>query len=510
MEHEDATLAERVGQTIAGRWTLRRLVGAGGMAAVYSADSTAGQLAAVKVLHPEMCMRREIRERFLREAAVMARIAHPGMVTIYEQGQSGDLTYLVMELLTGETAADRVRRLGRLVPTEVLVILDEVLDVLTLTHELGVVHRDLKPENLFLTQAGAVKVLDFGLARLLDAGPATFRTRTGAALGTLPYMAPEQALGLRDEVDARSDLFSLGATAFRLLTGRRIHNAPSEAELLMLMASQPAASLATAAPELAPDLALVVDRALAFAKNSRYPDARTMQSDVRSLREGSPPPYALERSRLDGLAAVNQPSSGQSTAKPNSTRSLAHAGPSNAEPRGSCPRSQSATAIDTVADPPQPDTVDAHHVRNAPTVIDSPRSQRAVPPTVAMAASRRAAPTVSERAQNIPALGASVPVVTISDPGIGRKRRHALIMVLGLLFGTIAAAAASTAYLVARQQSATPSATLPLAPSPASTDATQPRLSTSGAPASPAATHVPAAKAAPASVASRKHGSRRH
>ncbi|MGC4066025.1 MAG: protein kinase [Polyangiaceae bacterium] len=101
-------------------------------------------------------------------------------------------------------------------------------------------HRDLKPENLFLTREGRIKVLDFGLARLLEDGPTSFRTRTGAALGTLPYMAPEQALGRRNEVDARTDLFALGATAFRLLAGRKIHEAPSEAELLMRMASEPA------------------------------------------------------------------------------------------------------------------------------------------------------------------------------------------------------------------------------------------------------------------------------
>ncbi len=269
------------------------------MAAVYAADDPTGARAAVKLLHPEMGLRRETRERFIREAAAATSVGHPGAVTVLEQGQHGDTIYLVMELLLGESLGERARRHGRLPVAEVLSILDQVLDVLAAAHAKGIIHRDLKPENLFLTADGRIKVLDFGLARCLAASSKEFLTRTGMALGTLPYMAPEQALGRRDDVDARADLFSLGATAFRVLSGRRVHDAPSEAELLMAMASQPAPSLATVAPDVPADLCLIVDRSLAFAKEARYPDALTMQCDVRAVAAGQRPGFAVERLTLD-------------------------------------------------------------------------------------------------------------------------------------------------------------------------------------------------------------------
>jgi serine/threonine-protein kinase len=111
-------------------------------------------------------------------------------------------------------------------------------------------------------------------------------------MGTLPYMAPEQALGKRDQIDGRTDIFALGAMSFRLLTGRRVHEADSEAQLLLAMATQPAPPLASVLPEVPRWPAMIVDMALAFTRDARYPDARTMQGDVRAARSGTPPPYA--------------------------------------------------------------------------------------------------------------------------------------------------------------------------------------------------------------------------
>ncbi len=295
MQFEEEQLAARLGEVIGGRWRLRGLLGVGGMAAVYSAEDSEGNRAAIKLLHREMSLRRDIRERFLREASAATAVNHPGAVAIIDQGTTGDSIYLAMELLEGESLAAQVRREGQLAVPLVLSILDQVLDVLASAHVRGVVHRDLKPENLFMTQDQRVKVLDFGLARLLDAAPRDFRTRTGTALGTLPYMAPEQALGRREEIDARTDLFAVGATAFRLLSGRRIHDAASEAELLMAMASKQAPSLLEVAPHLPSQVALIVDRALRFEKAARYPDATCMQRDVREVALGHGPPFALTR-----------------------------------------------------------------------------------------------------------------------------------------------------------------------------------------------------------------------
>ena len=314
LDEEAELAAQRLGQTVGGRWHLSRVLGVGGMAAVYAAHDESGKLAAVKILHPEMSVRREVRERFLREGYAANRIEHPGVVKALEHGDAGDEAYLVMELLNGETLQQRVKRHGKLPPGEVLEFTDQILDVLVSAHEKGVIHRDLKPDNLFVTAEGPLKILDFGLARLLDSVPGDHKTKSGVALGTLPYMAPEQALGRRSEIDGRVDVFAVGATMFRVLSGRRVHLADSEAELLMAMASRPAPPLASIAPELPADLCAVVDLALAFSRDARYPDARTMQKDVRALKQGARPPFATLRlsareqaTRVDNAAPAAVP-----------------------------------------------------------------------------------------------------------------------------------------------------------------------------------------------------------
>ncbi len=279
-----------------GRFRLESVLGVGGMAAVYLGRGADGSAVAVKVLHPDVGIRPDVKERFFREGFLANQLNHPSVVRALEYGDAGaDGAFLVLELLDGETLYARSQRLGRLPLAELLTYTDEALDALAAAHAHGIVHRDLKPENLFVTREGRLKVLDFGLARVAEAMPAGHRTRTGVALGTFPYMAPEQALGRHAELDGRTDLFALGATLFRLISGRKLHEAASEVELLMAMASRPAPPLAQVAPDVPADVALVIDLALAFSKTARYPDARTMQADVRALRAGQRPQYALGR-----------------------------------------------------------------------------------------------------------------------------------------------------------------------------------------------------------------------
>jgi serine/threonine-protein kinase len=283
---DEALAAERVGDVL-GRWKLDAVLGIGGMATVYAATSVGGERGALKLLHPEMIVRADVRERFLREVHAVSQVGHAGVPRILDHGSDGTHgLFLVMELLEGESLGALVRRAGSPPVPRLLEWADQILDVLAAAHAQHIIHRDLKPDNVFVTRAGPIKVLDFGIARIHAGAPGELRTRTGLALGTAPYMAPEQALGRTHEIDGRVDVFALGATLFRVVSGRRIHEAPSEAELLMSMASKPAPPLLSVAPHVPRDFARIVDRALAFRAQERYPSALAMQSDVRALLAG--------------------------------------------------------------------------------------------------------------------------------------------------------------------------------------------------------------------------------
>ncbi len=180
---------------------------------------------ALKVLHRDVAISAEVRTRFLREGYAANSVDHPGSVRVLDDDRAEDGSiFLVMELLDGETLDARFERSNRkLGVSEVVTLIVDVLDVLAAAHAKGVVHRDIKPENLFLTREGKVKVLDFGIARLRTASLARAGTARGEFFGTPAFMSPEQALGRTDTVDARSDLWSVGATAFTLLSGQYVH-----------------------------------------------------------------------------------------------------------------------------------------------------------------------------------------------------------------------------------------------------------------------------------------------
>jgi serine/threonine-protein kinase len=287
---------QRVGRTLRDKWRLQRLLGTGGMAAVYAATHRNGKRAAVKVLHAEHAQKPELRTRFLREGYVANAVDHPGAVSVLDDDVDGDgCPFLVMELLEGETLEARWERKGqKLAPAEVLSVADKLLDVLAAAHAKGIVHRDIKPENVFLTRDGVIKVLDFGIARLLERSSlASTTTRAGAAMGTPAFMPPEQAAGDWDAVDARTDLWAVGAMMFTLISGRFVHHGRNLNEQLVTSATQPAPPLRSVAPWVSKEVASVVDRAVAFRKEQRYSDAVAMQ---RAVREA----YWVEREAPDG------------------------------------------------------------------------------------------------------------------------------------------------------------------------------------------------------------------
>jgi serine/threonine-protein kinase len=296
-----ATARNRVGSTLRGKWHLDALLGVGGMAAVYAATHRNGSRAALKILHPEVSLDSECRDRFLREGRVANAVGHEGAVKVLDDDVTEDgSVFLVLELLEGENLEERCQRLGGHLPEkEVLWIGDQLLDVLSAAHARGIVHRDIKPDNLFLTTSGSLKVLDFGIARLREWSTARKATHNGGTMGTPAFMAPEQARGLWDEVDAQSDVFAAGATMFTLLSGRAVHDGRTQNEEMLYAMTVPVRPLSSVVPDVAETVARAVDGALAFEKAARWRDARSMQEAVRSAyldRMGrsismAPPPF---------------------------------------------------------------------------------------------------------------------------------------------------------------------------------------------------------------------------
>ncbi len=281
VQDELSLAKQRLGSVLAGKWRLERLIGLGGMAAVYaSRDPASDGFVAIKILHSEYSTNDGVRARFVREARLTQAVEHPGRVEVYDEGQSeeGD-PFFVMELLEGMTLDKLWKRHDRKLPVEyALEITDRVLDFLGSCHDLKIVHRDLKPANIFITDAGYVKVLDFGVARLREAG--VDPTLAGTALGTPAYMAPEQALGSSERIDSRTDLFSVGAVLHAMVSGKRLHEGRSHQEAFVLAATRPAPSVAKSAPELPPDVVALIDRALSWDPRNRFQTAQEMRDEI--------------------------------------------------------------------------------------------------------------------------------------------------------------------------------------------------------------------------------------
>ena len=293
-----------------GPYEILAFLGAGGMGEVYSArDHRLQRSVAIKVLSASQDTDAARRERFTREARAIARLSHPYICTLYDVGQerlrpargatppgtddAGEVTFLVMELLEGETLADRLER-GALSLDRALPIAVQVAEALAAAHKKGVIHRDLKPGNLMLTPTG-VKLLDFGLAKLREAEDTdviaadtrtAFVTDRHVVMGTLPYMAPEQIEG--HEIDARTDIFSFGVMVFEMIAGRRPFGGNTRASLMAAIVGAEPLSLADIEPATPPALARLIGRCLAKDPELRWQTARDLAIELRWFAETRP------------------------------------------------------------------------------------------------------------------------------------------------------------------------------------------------------------------------------
>jgi serine/threonine-protein kinase len=318
------------------------------------------------MLRVEHAKNAEVCARFLREGYAANRVEHPGAVAVVDDDYTADgCPFIVMELLEGESLQARLVRELRLQPPEALVIADQTLDVLAAGHARDIIHRDIKPANLFLTADGVVKVLDFGLARVKERVDGV-RTGDGIVIGTVSFMPPEQARGRNEEVDARSDLWSVGAVLVTALSGRIVHEAASTADRLVAATRRPAPSLASVAPELAPSLVVYVDRALAFDKAARYSSALEMQTEGRAvLRE------LTGRKPLTGVAMLRATAWQLPAASPAIRVSAIPDTDEDAPPTGA----EASDEIDTQPDASLPEaSARVASTKKSPELIARPRS----------------------------------------------------------------------------------------------------------------------------------------
>lgn len=279
--------SELLGRLLDGRYQIEVLLGEGGIGQVFRAtDRRLSRAVAIKVMHPQYVARTELRARFEREARSLAALSHPNVVGVVDYGVDGDIPFLVMDLLEGRTLEAAIA--DGLPPDRVLPIVRDVLRAVAYAHAQGVVHRDLKPANVFLQHVpeigDVVRVLDFGLAKFIDAEPSgPTLTRAGTVLGTPAYMSPEQATG--GEVDARADVYSLGIMLFELVTGERPFQASDGPELLRqhLLTAMPPMSGKRTDLEILPELDALVQHASAKSRTDRFKDASEMAAALDTL-----------------------------------------------------------------------------------------------------------------------------------------------------------------------------------------------------------------------------------
>ena len=280
----DASLRATLESALGQQYEIIRPLGHGGMGTVYLARERAlERFVAIKVLRPELAEAQEGRERFRREARVAAQLSHPGIVPLHTFGEVGGLWYFVMGYVRGVTLAERLRVERRLPSGDAQRMLVELADALECAHRSGVIHRDIKPANILIdAESGRAVLADFGIAKVQDEGDSL--TATGMIVGTPSFMSPEQARGARD-VDARSDLYSLGAVGYAMLAGHEPFAANDENVVVVRRLGSAPPDLRIVAPDVSADLAAVVMRCLAREPAQRWPSARALRDALAMLDE---------------------------------------------------------------------------------------------------------------------------------------------------------------------------------------------------------------------------------
>jgi serine/threonine-protein kinase len=288
------------GDLIADRYQIERFIGRGGMAEVFAGlNVRTGKRVALKWIRPALATTSEALARFRREAVAAGRIHHPNVVTVFDVVEHKSATWLVMELLEGDTLSEILNRVERMDPEDAFMLLIPAMRGVAAAHAHGVVHRDIKPDNIFICRAAdgqrrEAKVLDFGVSKLSDeSGDQVSITVTGNLVGTPTYMAPEQVRGNKT-VDPRSDVYSLGVVLYQMLAGRPPFQGQVYSALMIEIATTDAPRLRTLRPDISEEIESIVHKAIARDLDHRYPDVTTFVHALEALVR-SEPGYAPHR-----------------------------------------------------------------------------------------------------------------------------------------------------------------------------------------------------------------------
>src|SRR5271170_5298956 len=324
------------GQLIA-HYRILRKVGSGGMGVVYEAEDTKlGRRVALKFIPEENQRDSQTLERFLREARSASALNHSGICTIHAIEEHGGRTFIAMELLVGESL-DKLLAAGLLPITRTVEIGIQLADALDTAHKKGIVHRDIKPANIFVTESGSIKILDFGLAKLLprssddlaghtlDAPADTLLTSPGMAVGTIHYMSPEQSRG--EEIDARSDLFSLGAVLYQMLTGKQAFPGSTSAVVFDNILHNAPVAPVTVNPDVPPELERILNKALEKDRDLRYQVAAELRADLKRLQreiDSGSRPASTQRSAAR-VSTISEPPSSTQKVTPSGSSAIVDA-----------------------------------------------------------------------------------------------------------------------------------------------------------------------------------------
>ncbi len=353
-----------VGDVLGNKYRLDRLLGEGGMGAVFASENlNTGRRVAVKVLRGEWTEHTKAVKRFIREARATTAVPHPNVVEVLDLDTDPEkrVVYIVQEFLVGQTLEERLADAPdrRLSPREAVALLLPVMEAVEAAHARGIVHRDLKPANLFLVRgrdnAVVPKVIDFGIAKDLESVSASHATREGTVIGTPAYMSPEQIVG-RADVDARTDVWSLGVVLYEMLSGRLPFEADHPNQLMAMVLYESPPSLHEVCPDVPRALSAIVHRALATDRDQRFPTVRDLRTALLGYASDAPDvPDAL------GFADTRSFRPTPTLAAPPT-------------PAGGAPTLAAPT-------PPPPSAVPTHHISSRPTdalLLAPRRSRRAV------------------------------------------------------------------------------------------------------------------------------------